>query len=49
MSGYEWPVPSEADTRDALLGAIGDMQRGLPPKAGELLIIFAFLHAGRQS
>ena len=48
MSGYEWPVPSPADTRAALLGALGDMERGLIPKAEEMLIIFASVHAARQ-
>jgi hypothetical protein len=46
--GYQWPVPAEADVRRALLGAMGDMERGLPPKVEELLIIFASLHAARK-
>jgi hypothetical protein len=48
MSGYEWPVPSEADVLAALFGAMGDMERGLPPKTEELLVIFAFEHAAGQ-
>jgi hypothetical protein len=39
---YEWPDPDPADVLPALLGAIGDMERGLPPKTGDLLVIFAF-------
>lgn len=46
--GYEWPVPDDADVLAALLGAIGDMERGLPPKAEELLIVFASQHAAGQ-
>jgi hypothetical protein len=49
MSGYEWPVPNEADTQDALLGALGDMERGLVPKVEELLVIFASLRAAGPS
>jgi hypothetical protein len=47
MSGgaYQWPAPADADAVRALLGAIGDMERGLVPKTEELLIIFAWQHA----
>ncbi len=48
--GYQWPVPGEADVRRALLGALGDIERGLPPKVEELLIITVLpsVHAARK-
>jgi hypothetical protein len=46
--GYEWPVLSEADVEKALLGAAGDMDRGLAPKTEEMLIILAAMHAAGE-
>jgi hypothetical protein len=46
---YEWPVPSHVDALEAMAGAIGDMERGLPPKAEELLVIFAYMNAAGSS
>lgn len=45
---YPWPVPAEADVQEALAGVIGDMQRGLPPKIEEALILLADLSAARD-
>ena len=42
MTGkYEWPVPEDADVLEALLGVSGDVERGLPPKHEEFMIILA--------
>jgi hypothetical protein len=47
--GYQWPAPADDDVLRALLGAIGDMKRGLAPKTEELLVIFAWQHAADGS
>jgi hypothetical protein len=40
-----WPMPSPADTALALEDMSGDIARGLPPKADDVLIVLAAARA----